>query len=58
MKKLIIVLVAAFTFVACNNSAETTTTSVDSVDTKVDSVKCTDCVDSTAAGTATTPEIK
>ena len=53
MKKFIIVLIAAFTFVACNNSVETKTTAADSVETKVDSVKCADCVDSTAANTAT-----
>jgi hypothetical protein len=50
MKKMMIVLIAAFTFVACNNSAETTATTNDSAAVSVDS---TVAVDTTAAGTAT-----
>jgi hypothetical protein len=49
MKKMMIVLIAAFTFVACNNSAETTATTNDSTV----SVDSTVAVDTTAAGTAT-----
>ena len=55
MKKMMIVLIAALTLVACNNSAETPATTNDSTV----SADSTVAVDSTVAGTTTaTTEVK
>ena len=51
MKKVIAIFAIA-TLVACNNNASTEATAVDTA-AKVDSVACTNCADSTAAGTVT-----
>ena len=53
MKKLMMILVATLTLVACNNNAETTAVTSDSTAPNVDSVACANCTDSTAASTTT-----